>query len=230
MKLSGGHQRCQGSASPACARSAAVGLGTWLRPIDLDLAQPFDRVAVGVFQLRGCLGPRRQHDRAHVKLRGARRRRALSSVWLIVPNPGLAAISNRQPERDGEIAHGEAPRRAVPADRRHPRRSESLHRAQCRFQLHGRARSARPGRSSRPRAQPQDGARRRAVAQRRDLLGCHARDARQQLVVRRPSAVGGLVQAGHDGLVCARPYSGRGHRREQRRTHDTSCRRRCRCR
>ena len=69
----------------------------------------------------GCSGHGVSTTAAHRAGPPRGRRSASSSVWLIVPSPGRAAMSSGRPQRGGEVAHACSPRRAAPAGRRRPR-------------------------------------------------------------------------------------------------------------
>ena len=138
----------------------------------------------------GLARPRRQYDRAHVQ-DAARAASSVSSVWLIVPRPGRAATTTRQPEHHREVAHAvlEAQRREQPADplddehvgarRGRARGGDELLEVDRRAgELRGQM--WRDRRLERPRA---------------DVRRPRARHPREQLVVMRPIALRRLADA-----------------------------------
>ena len=120
----------------------------------------------------------------------ARAASIVSSVWLIVPRPGEAAIDQREAEVDGEVADQVAGRE------RHEQAADALADQRLGARRRRARRCAQPRRvdllAGQRRRQVRRG--RRAVAVGRDLLVALARagGAAQQLVV----GLAGLVEAG----------------------------------
>ena len=70
----------------------------------VDLAERFDRLAVRLLDRGSARSGQGVSTTAATSRPAARAASIVSSVWLIVPRPGEAAIDQRQPEVDREVA------------------------------------------------------------------------------------------------------------------------------
>ena len=230
--------------SPALARSAIAGLGTDLRTDTstwprLAIVSRFERSSG-----EGCSG-HGVSTTARTARPAARAACSVSSVWLIVPRPGRAAIRTSNPSatarsrtvKSSAQRHQQAPDPLH--DQRVPARPWSrlleARLIQCvgliqraGLGVRARLRLTRPARPGDhlgwvdPRTlelRREVGRHRWAKSQRRDVLGSHAGRGRQQLVIGGPRS-GRLVQAGHDRLVRDDALAGVHHRGEQSCAHD----------